>query len=115
MVAKGFFGVADTDGSSFGCKAPEGSEATEKIFVEYFTNNGIEVTPVGLTNGSDYAPFWHNLKKPFGYLHTVSKMRVTADTADICRERLLGRILAIIKPVTPSTISTSRRSLSTQK
>ncbi|KAI3573160.1 hypothetical protein IWW34DRAFT_635651 [Fusarium oxysporum f. sp. albedinis] len=76
MVAKGFFGVADPDGSSFGCKAPEGSEATEKIFVEYFTNNGIEVTPVGLTNGSDYAPFWHNLKKPFGYLHTVSKMRV---------------------------------------
>ncbi|RKK65903.1 hypothetical protein BFJ69_g15881 [Fusarium oxysporum] len=72
MVAKGFFGVADTDGSSFGCKAPEGSEATEKIFVEYFTNNGIEVTPVGLTNGSDYAPFWHNLKKPFGYLHTAA-------------------------------------------
>ncbi|KAF4342263.1 aminopeptidase Y precursor vacuolar [Fusarium beomiforme] len=70
MVAKGFFGVADTDGSSFGCKAPEGSEATEKIFVEYFTNNGIEVTPVGFTNGSDYAPFWRSLKKPFGYLHT---------------------------------------------
>jgi Zn-dependent M28 family amino/carboxypeptidase len=72
MVAKGFFGVADTDGSSHGSKAPKGSEVTEKIFVDYFTSKGIEVTPAVLTNGSDYASFWQTLNKPFGFLHTVS-------------------------------------------
>ncbi|KAM5521121.1 peptidase family M28 [Fusarium oxysporum f. sp. phaseoli] len=71
MVSKGFFGVADTDGSSHGSKAPKGSEVTEKIFTEYFESKGIEVTPAVLTNGSDYAPFWQNLNKPFGFLHTV--------------------------------------------
>jgi Zn-dependent M28 family amino/carboxypeptidase len=70
MVAKGFFGVADTDGSSHGSKAPKGSEVTEKIFVDYFTSKGIEVTPAVLTNGSDYASFWQTLNKPFGFLHT---------------------------------------------
>lgn len=72
MVAKGFFGVADTDGSEHGSKAPKGSEVTEKIFTEYFTSKGLEVTPAVLTNGSDYASFWQNLNKPFGFLHTVS-------------------------------------------
>ncbi|KAF5969989.1 aminopeptidase precursor, vacuolar [Fusarium bulbicola] len=72
MVSRGFFGVADTDGSSYGCKAPESSEAIEKTFVEYFTSRGIETTPVALTNGSDYAPFWQSLGKSFGFLHTVS-------------------------------------------
>ncbi|KAI1061399.1 hypothetical protein LB507_011294, partial [Fusarium sp. FIESC RH6] len=70
MVAKGFFGVADTDGSEHGSKAPKGSEVTEKIFTEYFTSKGLEVTPAVLTNGSDYASFWQNLNKPFGFLHT---------------------------------------------
>ncbi|OBS16852.1 hypothetical protein FPOA_12557 [Fusarium poae] len=70
MVGNGYFGVADTDGSSYGSKAPKGSEATEKIFADYFTSQGIETTPVALTNGSDYASFWQNLNKPFGFLHT---------------------------------------------
>ncbi|CAJ0554562.1 Ff.00g130750.m01.CDS01 [Fusarium sp. VM40] len=70
MVSKGFFGVADTDGSSHGSKAPKGSEVTEKIFSEYFASQGIETTPAVLSNGSDYAPFWQNLNKPFGFLHT---------------------------------------------
>ncbi|KAM0554913.1 hypothetical protein ACHAPJ_006649 [Fusarium lateritium] len=70
MVSKGFFGVADTDGSSHGVKAPPGSEVPEKIWVDYFTSKGLEVTPAVLTNGSDYAPFWQNLNKPFGFLHT---------------------------------------------
>ena len=71
MVGNGYFGVADTDGSSYGSKAPKGSEVTEKIFADYFTSQGIETTPVALTNGSDYASFWQNLNKPFGFLHTV--------------------------------------------
>lgn len=70
MVAKGYIGVADTDGSTHGSKAPPGSEVVEKLFVDYFTKKGIEVTPAVLTNGSDYAPFWQNLNKPFGFLHT---------------------------------------------
>ncbi|KAM6507025.1 hypothetical protein FALCPG4_018416 [Fusarium falciforme] len=70
MVAKGFFGVADTDGSSHGVRAPAGSEVTEKLFVDYFKSKGLEVTPASLTNGSDYAPFWQILNKPFGFLHT---------------------------------------------
>jgi Zn-dependent M28 family amino/carboxypeptidase len=76
MVSKGFFGVADTDGSSHGSKAPKGSEVTEKIFSEYFASKGIETTPAVLSNGSDYAPFWQNLNKPFGFLHTVGLMFV---------------------------------------
>jgi hypothetical protein len=71
MVAKGYFGVADTNGSSYGSKAPKGSEVTEKIFADYFTSKGIEIMPVPLTNGSDYASFWQTLNKPFGFLHTV--------------------------------------------
>lgn len=70
MVSKGFFGVADTDGSEHGSVAPPGSEVTERIFREYFKDQGLEVTPATLTNGSDYAPFWQILNKPFGFLHT---------------------------------------------
>ena len=70
MVSKGFFGVADTDGSEHGSVAPPGSEVTERIFREYFESQGLEVTAATLTNGSDYAPFWQILNKPFGFLHT---------------------------------------------
>lgn len=70
MVSKGYFGVADTDGSSHGTVAPPGSEVIEKLWVEHFEGQGHEVTPAVLTNGSDYAAFWQVLNKPFGFLHT---------------------------------------------
>ncbi|KAK8087637.1 hypothetical protein PG997_002598 [Apiospora hydei] len=70
MVSKGYFGVADTDGSTHGSVAPPGSEVIEKIWVEHFEGQGHEVTPAVLTNGSDYAAFWQVLNKPFGFLHT---------------------------------------------
>ncbi|OLN97147.1 putative leucine aminopeptidase 2-like protein 1 [Colletotrichum chlorophyti] len=70
MVSKGYFGVADTDGSTHGSVAPPGSDVVEQIFVEYFEGKGHEVTPAILTNGSDYASFWQVLNKPFGYLNT---------------------------------------------
>lgn len=76
MVSKGFFGVADTDGSEHGSVAPPGSEVTERIFKEYFQDQGIEVTPATLTNGSDYAPFWQILNKPFGFLHTGKNLPI---------------------------------------
>ncbi|KAK1997652.1 peptidase family M28 [Colletotrichum falcatum] len=70
MVAKGFFGVADTDGSSHGTAAPAGSDVVEHMYEDYFKTQGLEVTPAVLTNGSDYASFWQILHKPFGFLHT---------------------------------------------
>lgn len=66
MVSKGYFGVGDTDGSSHGSVGPAGSEVIEKIYVDYFTGRGLQVTPAILTNGSDYASFWGILNKPFG-------------------------------------------------
>ncbi|KAK0614959.1 aminopeptidase Y [Bombardia bombarda] len=70
MVSKGYFGVGDTDGSSYGSVAPPGSEVIERLFVEHFESQGITVMPAIITNGSDYASFWQVLNKPFGYLHT---------------------------------------------
>ncbi|KAK2031948.1 peptidase family M28 [Colletotrichum zoysiae] len=70
MVAKGFFGVADTDGSTHGRAGPAGSDVVEHIYQAYFKSQGLEVTPAVLTNGSDYASFWQILHKPFGFLHT---------------------------------------------
>lgn len=70
MVAKGYIGVGDGDGSSYGSVAPPGSDVIERIFVEHFERQGITVTPAAITNGSDYASFWSLLNKPFGFLHT---------------------------------------------
>ncbi|KAK1569695.1 peptidase family M28 [Colletotrichum navitas] len=70
MVAKGFFGVADTDGSTHGIAGPAGSDVVEHIYQAYFESQGLQVTPAVLTNGSDYASFWRILHKPFGFLHT---------------------------------------------
>ncbi|TDZ67613.1 putative leucine aminopeptidase 2 [Colletotrichum trifolii] len=70
MVSKGYFGVADTDGSSHGSVAPRGSDVVEHIYEAYFESKGHEVTPAILTNGSDYASFWQILNKPFGFLNT---------------------------------------------
>jgi len=70
MVAKGYIGVGDGDGSSHGSRGPPGSEVIERIWNDYFKSKGIVVTPATLTNGSDYASFWSLLNKPFGFLHT---------------------------------------------
>ncbi|KAK4223430.1 putative aminopeptidase precursor [Podospora fimiseda] len=70
MVAKGFIGVGDADGSEHGLAGPPGSDVIERIYIEHFTKQGVEVTPAVITNGSDYASFWQVLNKPFGFLHT---------------------------------------------
>ncbi|GAB1321093.1 Peptide hydrolase [Madurella fahalii] len=70
MVAKGYIGVGDGDGSSHGSVAPPGSDVIERIYIEHFERQGITVTPAVITNGSDYASFWGVLNKPFGFLHT---------------------------------------------
>ncbi|KAI1126241.1 peptidase family M28 [Nemania abortiva] len=79
MVSKGYFGVGDTDGSSHGSIGPVGSEIIEQIYIDYYTSQGLEVTPAILTNGSDYASFWGILNKPFGFINTG-----TAPAQDPC-------------------------------
>ncbi|KAI0101044.1 peptidase family M28 [Nemania sp. FL0031] len=79
MVSKGYFGVGDVDGSSFGSIGPTGSEIIEQIYIDYYTSKGHEVTPAILTNGSDYASFWGILNKPFGFINTG-----TAPAQDPC-------------------------------
>lgn len=98
MVSRGFIGVGDGDGSSYGRVAPPGSGAIEKLFTDYFLSQDIAVTPVNLTNGSDYASFWRLLNKPFGYLHTG-----TGAAQDPCYHRACDTI----QNPNPETIKTN--------
>ncbi|RSL63189.1 hypothetical protein CEP54_005350 [Fusarium duplospermum] len=70
MVSRGFYGVFDGTGDKAGPGGPPGSDVIEDLFVEHFTSKGIEVTPVGLTGGTDYVPFLEVIKKPVGGLFT---------------------------------------------
>lgn len=69
MVSRGYFGVFDGDGSTYGLKGPAGSDVIEKIFVDDLTSKGINVTAARFTGGSDYQSFF-NIGKPVGGLHT---------------------------------------------
>jgi Zn-dependent M28 family amino/carboxypeptidase len=69
MVSRGYFGVFDGDGSTHNLTGPPGSAAIEKLFVEHFTKNGVNVTAARFTGGSDYQSFM-NIGKPVGGLHT---------------------------------------------
>ncbi|KAI8942388.1 hypothetical protein NX059_000462 [Plenodomus lindquistii] len=69
MVSRGYYGVFDGDGSTFNLTGAPGSAAIEKLFVEHFTANGVNVTAARFTGGSDYQSFM-NIGKPVGGLHT---------------------------------------------
>lgn len=69
MVSRGYFGVFDGDGSTFNLTGAPGSDAIEKLFVEHFTQKGVNVTAARFTGGSDYQSFM-NIGKPVGGLHT---------------------------------------------
>ena len=69
-VSRGYWGVFDGDGSEALPAGPEGSGAIEKIFVDYFVGEGLEVTPIGLISGTDYIPFMDVIDKPVGGLFT---------------------------------------------
>ncbi|KAH9881833.1 hypothetical protein J1614_001004 [Plenodomus biglobosus] len=69
MVSRGYYGVFDGDGSTFNLTGAPGSAAIEKLFVEHFTKNGVNVTAARFTGGSDYQSFM-NIGKPVGGLHT---------------------------------------------
>ena len=64
MVAQGYYGVFDGDGSHFGVYAPPGSDVIEKMFVDDLESKGIKVTPAVFTGHSDYASFAENWWKP---------------------------------------------------
>lgn len=71
MQAQGRIGVSDNDQSvNPSPPPPPGSNAIEQIYLEHFAAQGIAVTPRILTNGSDYASFWQDINKPFGFLQT---------------------------------------------
>ncbi|KAF9881659.1 hypothetical protein CkaCkLH20_00805 [Colletotrichum karsti] len=76
MVSKGYYGVFDGDGASYGVPAPAGSDVIQELFTAELIAKGLSVTAARFTNGSDYASFWQVLNKPIGGLHT--------GTADPC-------------------------------
>ncbi|TKW57242.1 Leucine aminopeptidase 2 [Colletotrichum tanaceti] len=79
MVARGYYGVFDGDGASYGVAAPPGSDVIQDLFAAEFAARGVNVTAARFTNGSDYASFWQVLNKPIGGLHTG-----TASAQDPC-------------------------------
>lgn len=69
MVSRGYFGVFDGNGSTYGVPGPAGSDYIETLFVDDLTGKGINVTAARFTGGSDYQSFI-NIGKPVGGLHT---------------------------------------------
>lgn len=70
MVSRGFFGVFDGDGSTYGLAGAPGSDVIETLFVDHLESQGLNVTAVAFSGGSDYAPFMSTLNKPVGGLFT---------------------------------------------
>ncbi|KAF9269579.1 Zn-dependent exopeptidase [Marasmius fiardii PR-910] len=70
MVARGFYGVFDGDGSTYNLTGPAGSDVIEEIFTKWFNARGITTTPAAMSGGSDYLHFMEDLNKPIGGLFT---------------------------------------------
>jgi Zn-dependent M28 family amino/carboxypeptidase len=84
MVSRGFYGVFDGTGEKKAPGGPAGSEVIEDLFRDYFKSKNIEVTPVGLTGGSDYVPFLEVIKKPVGGLFTGTGLEQDACYHQAC-------------------------------
>ncbi|KAM0187301.1 hypothetical protein ACHAPI_011214 [Fusarium lateritium] len=84
MVSRGFFGVFDGTGEKKAPGGPPGSEVIEDLFRDYFESKKIEVTPVGLSGGSDYVPFLQVIKKPVGGLFTGTGLEQDACYHQAC-------------------------------
>ncbi|UZP38310.1 hypothetical protein NXS19_006126 [Fusarium pseudograminearum] len=84
MVSRGFFGVFDGTGEKAGPGGPPGSDVIENLFREYFEAEEIEVTPVGLTGGTDYVAFREVIKKPVGGLFTGTGLEQDACYHQAC-------------------------------
>ncbi|RBA18303.1 hypothetical protein FPRO05_10598 [Fusarium proliferatum] len=84
MVSRGFFGVFDGTGEKVGPGGPPGSDVIEDLFREFFEKEKIEVTPVGLTGGTDYVAFREVIKKPVGGLFTGTGLEQDACYHQAC-------------------------------
>lgn len=84
MVSRGFYGVFDGTGEKKAPGGPPGSEVIEDLFRDYFKSKKIEVTPVGLTGGSDYVPFLQVIQKPVGGLFTGTGLEQDACYHQAC-------------------------------
>ncbi|KAL8381903.1 hypothetical protein RB595_005924 [Gaeumannomyces hyphopodioides] len=70
MVGRGFSGVFDGDGTAFSKPGPAGSGTIQKLLTQGFQGQGLTVTPVELTERTDYKAFWRTLNKPIGGTHS---------------------------------------------
>jgi Zn-dependent M28 family amino/carboxypeptidase len=74
--------VYDGDGSATGTAGPNGSGNIEKIFLDYFTGQGLPVEPTAFDGRSDYGPFIA-VGIPAGGLFTGAEDIKTAEQAAI--------------------------------
>jgi Zn-dependent M28 family amino/carboxypeptidase len=73
MIARGYFGIFDGSGLVPSYTGPPGSEVLHKLFLDAFTERGINSTiKEKFAGNSDYGSFVGTLKKPSGGLHTGS-------------------------------------------
>jgi len=72
--------VYDGDGSEFGLAGPEGSEAIEELFEQYYVVRGIPYEATEISFRSDYAVFF-DLGIPFGGLFTGGEVLKTPEQA----------------------------------
>lgn len=70
MVARGFYGVFDGTGDKVAPGGAPGSEVIEDLLTEALEAQGLEITHIGLTGGTDYVPFQQVINKPVGGLFT---------------------------------------------
>ncbi|KAG9251211.1 uncharacterized protein F5Z01DRAFT_299083 [Emericellopsis atlantica] len=100
MVGRGFWGVFDGDASDAGPGGAPGSDTIEDLFVKHFEEQGLEVTSVGLTGGTDYVPFQQVINKPVGGLFTG-----TGAAQDDCYHQKCDDI----NNIEPDTITTNAK------
>ena len=72
------YAVMDGDGSAFNISGPPGSAAAEKMFVDYFADQGLETVPTILDGRSDYVGF-SDVGIPVGGLFTGAEGIKTAE------------------------------------
>ena len=76
------FGIYDGDGSAFNLSGPPGSAEAEKLFEDYFKDQGIPSVPTEFSGRSDYQGFINN-GIPAGGLFTGAEVLKTKEEAEL--------------------------------